>query len=114
MISKESFCSLMDACEEYFSMMKGLDNMLTISPESKLYDLPDIVLTVLSQECEDYAELRKHKLDPILFDYTFQYAFGKQYNGKFLVELNGEKFAPSSSAELYDLLLAVYAKQEDK
>lgn len=106
MISKKCFCKIIDSCEKFYEKFDQLMDLLNIAPETFILSFFDDILDSLVDELEDVEELDKLKLDPIIYSYTFEHKFGKEYSeDDYIIKIDDIKYQPKNSEELYNILL---------
>lgn len=115
MISEECFIQVMKSLTALYDKFTELDAVINLDPASSLYGLIDNILYSLSDElqkvplyytldsdvCNLYGLPKKCEGVPLLFQWAFDYDFGRKYEDKYLVKINGVEYKPENAHELY-------------
>ena len=109
MISKESFCKLLNSCEKFYGQISEVMDLLDMNPENFIFKFFDSVLDSLVDEIEK----DKYVYDPMIFSWAFQYNWGKDYRNSFLIKIDDIEYKPATAEELYDVLIKSYYNVED-
>lgn len=115
MISEECFIQIMKSLIALYDKFTELDAVINLDPASSLYGFIDNILDSLSDElqkvplyytldsavCNLYGLPKKCEGVPLLLQWAFDYDFGRKYEDKYLVEINGVEYKPENAHELY-------------
>lgn len=110
MITKGSFCEILDSIGSYSNVLNSLDRIIDIAPESDLfklkYEITDVLLEeVLNREPSDLEY-------EMFYDFCYRFDLGKDYGDeKYLVLINNVEYKPKDPTELYDLLVKYFRKE---
>ena len=110
MISKESFCKLLNDCEKFYGQISEVMDLLDMNPENFIFKFFDSILDSLVDEIEK----DKYVYDPMIFSWAFTYNWGKDYRNSFLIKIDDVEYKPATAEELYDVLIKTYYDTEGK
>lgn len=108
MLSKDIFIKIINACEKENKLLNSLGDILNINPESNLYNFLDAVTNALSEDLESEINnntWKEFNLDNhcYLYDWMYDYDFGKNYNGNYLIKIDDIEYKPENAGELYEI-----------
>ena len=102
MISKENFVAVLEQVKKLEEYQDKIDEVFSLN-EWPISDIALEVASIVAKDCGDYEDGWYNLLT---VDYICAYEWGTNYRGDCLVEDidTGEKFAPTSLEELYDVI----------
>lgn len=102
MISKENFVAVLEQVKKLEEYQNKIDEVFSLN-EWPISDIAFEIASIVAKDCGDYEE---EYFNLLTVDYIYNYEWGTNYRGGCLVEDvdTGEKFAPTSLEELYDVI----------
>ena len=97
MISKDTFIKIINACEKENKLLDSLGDILNINPESNLYNFLDAITNALADDLENEIS------QAILYEWMYDYDFGKNYNESYLIKIDDIEYKPENAGELYEV-----------
>lgn len=105
-MNRKTFVSFMEIIEDYETHVIKAINEDLLPVEGFYSNFTERMIQSLALA---FDHIDQEYIEPILFNYAFNFQFGKRYHyldGKdyYLFKIKGEEFAPKSPEELYDAL----------